>query len=134
MNAADRKNHVKILVVDDEEDVRQLIALILKAEGYDVTTAGDSMSALSQSLANHFALATLDIRMPGMSGAEALDALLKLSPQTAVIIISGYVTAPEADELRGRGAYAVLHKPFSIEELLWLVREALGKEMESSRL
>jgi len=116
----------RLLVVDDEPDVRDMIASLLAEEGYAVATASDGESALRAIAAAPFDLATMDLRMPGMSGRELLVAARAIDPGLAAIVISGYATPEEADDCRARGAACVVQKPFDVSTLLDEVARALA--------
>jgi CheY-like chemotaxis protein len=115
----------RVLVIDDEEDVRELIAELLGAEGYAVATAPDGQLAVEAVRATHFDVATLDLRMPGMSGRETLASLRAVDPGLAVIIASGYVTDEDRQVCGALGACEVVTKPFSVARLLAVVDSAL---------
>ena len=118
----------RVLVVDDEQDVRDLLTCMLSSEGYEVTTAADGVQALAAATAGGFDVTTVDLRMPGLGGRETLVALRRLAPSMPVIVVSGYVTAAEAHALRALGAFAVLPKPFNVHSLLQAVTQACGQE------
>jgi CheY-like chemotaxis protein len=111
-----------LMVIDDDEDIREIIKLILEMEGYRVTTAEDGFSALRQISANGPpALILLDLMMPRMEGEQFMKKLRESSlPRIPVIIMSGNKTDPaRLAELNGDGCLA---KPIEFEELLSTVR------------
>ncbi len=130
---------VKVLVIDDEPDVRNLIAEALRRSGFEVVTAADAKEAIGQFLGGDVDMITLDHRMPGMLGAE-LHALLsrefgagkrttdfvakKLPP---ILIVTA---TPDLEEVVraefGEGVVGVLAKPISIEKLVSIVEDTLG--------
>jgi two-component system nitrogen regulation response regulator NtrX len=116
-----------ILVVDDEADIRELVAGILSDEGYAVRTAADSEAALAEVRARKPALLVLDIWMSGggMDGLELLDMIKKLDPELPVIMISGHGNIETAVSAIKRGAYDFLEKPFKSDRLLLVVERAL---------
>lgn len=120
----------RLLVVDDEQDVREMMGAVLSSQGYEVTAVANGAAALVAAKAEQFELATLDLRMPGLSGRETLAALRRVSPRTAAIIVSGYVTHSEAQACLALGAFAVVSKPFNVDTLvriLELAREERGR-------
>ncbi|MBS0333839.1 MAG: sigma-54-dependent Fis family transcriptional regulator, partial [Proteobacteria bacterium] len=128
-----------VLVVDDEADIRDLVAGILSDEGYAVRTANDSESALAAIRARKPALLILDIWMAGggMDGLELLDLVKELDPDLPVIMISGHGNIETAVSAIKRGAYEFLEKPFKSDRLLLLVERALeaaGLRRENRRL
>jgi len=116
-----------VLVVDDEADIRELVAGILADEGYAVRTANDSESALAAIRARKPALLVLDIWMSGggMDGLELLDLVKGLDADLPVIMISGHGNIETAVSAIKRGAYEFLEKPFKSDRLLLLVERAL---------
>ncbi len=116
-----------VLVVDDEADIRELVAGILSDEGYAVRTATDSDSALAAVRARKPALLILDIWIfeGGMDGLELLDLVKRLDPDLPVIMISGHGNIETAVSAIKRGAYEFLEKPFKSDRLLLVVQRAL---------
>ncbi|WP_333585983.1 nitrogen assimilation response regulator NtrX [Phenylobacterium sp.] len=116
-----------VLVVDDEADIRDLVAGILDDEGYEVRTASDSESALAAIRARRPALLILDIWMQGggMDGLELLDLIKSMDPDLPVIMISGHGNIETAVSAIKRGAYDFLEKPFKSDRLLLVVERAL---------
>jgi two-component system nitrogen regulation response regulator NtrX len=128
-----------VLIVDDEADIRELVAGILSDEGYAVRTAGDSEQALMAIRARRPSLLVLDIWMQGggMDGLELLDLVKSLDPDLPVIMISGHGNIETAVSAIKRGAYDFLEKPFKSDRLLLLVEraiEAAGLKRENRRL
>ncbi|MEO8504862.1 MAG: response regulator [Acidobacteriota bacterium] len=118
----------RILVVDDEEDVRNVLRLVLSKSGYDVITASSGMDGLTQAQSERPAAILLDIMMHEMDGWEVLK-LLKLDEQTRdvpVIILSARVEPK--DKIRGlqEGAIDYVTKPFAVREILEKVAAILG--------
>ena len=117
----------EILVVDDEQDIRDLVAGILEDEGYAVRTAADSEQALAALKERRPALLVQDIWMQGggMDGPELLDLVKAMDPELPVIMISGHGNIETAVSAIKRGAYDFLEKPFKADRLLLLVERAL---------
>jgi CheY-like chemotaxis protein len=115
---------LRILVVDDEPEVREAISLLLKQEGHRVVVAEGGHGALSAVEAFTFDLVIVDIFMPGMGGLETLDVLREDAPDLPIIVMSGYVDGSGAvgpDFFRAaveRGATCCLRKPFIREQLI----------------
>ncbi|PVM92902.1 nitrogen assimilation response regulator NtrX [Caulobacter endophyticus] len=116
-----------VLVVDDEVDIRDLVAGILEDEGYAVRTAADADQALAALRARKPALLVLDIWMQGggMDGLELLDMVKTLDADLPVIMISGHGNIETAVSAIKRGAYEFLEKPFKSDRLLLVVERAL---------
>lgn len=121
-----------ILVVDDEEDMRDLYARALTSEHFDVTLAGDSREALGHINKTAFDLVIADIRMPGMDGIELLEKVKQLRPSTDVIISTGYPAEETAIRALRCGAFDYITKPFTIEELLVTVNRCFEKQRLSA--
>jgi len=116
-----------ILLVDDEENIRQLGEEVLTSYGYTVMTAPDGESALElyRKEYEHIDLIILDLSMPGMGGTKCLKGLVKINPQVKVIIASGYsVNGPTRGAIEA-GAKAFVGKPYEVSEILKVVREVL---------
>jgi two-component system nitrogen regulation response regulator NtrX len=128
-----------ILVVDDEQDIRELVAGVLTDEGYTCRTAGDSASALKLVDERRPSLVLLDVWLHGspMDGLEVLDAIKLREPQLPVIIFSGHGNIDTAVSAISRGAVDFIEKPFEAERLLLLVARATETERlrrENARL
>ena len=121
-----------ILIVDDERDIRELVAGVLSDEGYECRTAGDSDEALAAIDDRRPSLVLLDVWLNGssMDGLEVLDAIKAREPELPVIIFSGHGNIDTAVSAVGRGAMDFIEKPFEAERLLHLV----GRATETERL
>jgi len=121
-----------ILIVDDEADIRTLLADILKDEGYSVRLAGDSDSALAAVQARQPSLVLLDIWLQGsrLDGLQILEKIRADYPNLPVLMMSGHGTIETAVEAIKRGAYDFIEKPFKSDHLLVLITRAI----ESARL
>lgn len=116
-----------ILIVDDEADIRDLIAGILSDEGYEARTAGDSDQALAEIERRRPTLAVLDIWLQGsrLDGLELLDRIVRTHPSLPVIMISGHGNIETAVSAIKRGAHDFIEKPFKTERLLLQVERAI---------
>lgn len=123
-------NGQRILLVDDDENLRWVVQTQLEDGGYAVMTAGSAEEALKAAEAEPPALVLTDLRMPGMSGLDLLKQLRTSSPDLPVVIVTAFGTIQNAVEAVKAGAYDYLTKPIDFEELNLLVRRAL----EHSRL
>lgn len=123
---------IEILIVDDEKDIRDLVAGVLSDEGYECRTAGDSRSALAAIDERRPSLVLLDVWLHGspMDGLEVLDAIKAREPELPVIIFSGHGNIDTAVAAISRGAVDFIEKPFEAERLLLLV----GRATETERL
>ena len=119
-----------ILIVDDERDIRDLVAGVLSDEGYECRTAGDSSAALAAIDERRPSLVLLDVWLHGspMDGLEVLDAIKVREPDLPVIIFSGHGNIDTAVSAISRGAMDFIEKPFEAERLLLLVERATETE------
>lgn len=115
-----------ILVVDDELGMRELLNLMLKREGYEVSCAENGRKALSMLEKTDYNLLLCDIKIGDMSGLDVLRAAKKRNPNTVVIMISAYATAETAVEAMNDGAYDYVPKPFDNDELKETINKALN--------
>src|SRR5512142_1631364 len=122
----------EILIVDEEEDIRDLIAGILNDEGYETRVAGDSDTALSAVRQRRPQLIVLDIWLQGskLDGIQVLDTLKREQPDLPVVMISGHGTIETAVASIKKGAYDFIEKPFKADRLVHVAHRAL----EAARL
>ncbi|MDP3092564.1 MAG: response regulator [Nitrospira sp.] len=120
---------LRVLVVDDDADMRMALADALIDAGYAVCTAGDGLQALEQLAKRRFDVIVTDYQMPRMNGAELLAASRKRFPITPVIIVSG--AGPALEQVaRERGAFAFLRKPCTPQTVVDMVRLAMQLEKD----
>lgn len=117
----------RILVVDDELSMREFVSILLEREGYDVLTAADAETALIRLASSEIDLVISDVQMPGLNGLELLAKIKENTPDTAVLLVTAFSTAEQAVEAMKLGAYDYLAKPFKVDEIKILVRNALEK-------
>ncbi len=115
-----------VLIIDDEEDIRDVLAFELGREGFDATTAADGLQALEAARGRHFDLAITDLKMPGMDGVATLLGLKAIDPAIRVLIATGYASAETRDRCMANGACGYLQKPFDLEEILTVVTKTLS--------
>jgi DNA-binding NtrC family response regulator len=106
-----------ILIVDDEEIVRESLASWLKADGYQVETAPDGPTALRKMAQGAYSIMLVDLKMPGMDGLQLLAEARKKQPDAAVILMTAYATVDTAVQAMKQGAHDYLMKPIEPEEL-----------------
>jgi len=121
------KNPKKILVVDDEADMRWILTNVLKKKGYRTITADDGKKAVQKVLENDPDIILLDIRMPEMDGIQVLEKVREINPSIQVIIITAFTDIKNAVQAMKLGAYDYLIKPFDNNELLLIIERALEK-------
>ena len=117
----------KILVVDDEQGLREVLSIMLKRTGYAVTSVADGEEAVELLSKEIFDLVITDLRMPKVNGMEVLKAAESASPETVVLVITAFATADSAVEAMKQGAYDYLTKPFQVDEVQLIIRNALEK-------
>lgn len=118
----------KILVADDEKSMREFLEIMLRKEGYRVTLASNGEEAVRWAEREIFDLALLDIRMPKVDGLSALKKIKTLSPETVVIVITAFASADTAIRAMKEGAYDYITKPFKVDEIKLIIRNALEKK------
>ena len=118
----------KILVADDEQSMREFLDIMLRKEGYKVSLAsnGEEVSKLVDN--DLFDLVLLDIRMPKLDGISALKKIKSNAPETVVIMITAYASADTAIKAMKEGAYDYITKPFKVEEIKLIIKNALEKK------
>ena len=117
----------KILIVDDEQSMRDFLATKLKKEGYDVVTAENGAEALKAAQAEIFDLVITDDIMPGLDGIGVLKMIKEISAETIVIMITAFATKETAVEAMKLGAYDYITKPFRIDEIKLIIQKAIEK-------
>ncbi|MEM1563621.1 MAG: response regulator [Candidatus Bathyarchaeia archaeon] len=125
--------NARILVVDDDENIRKVLTTILEEEGYTVDEAENAKKAIEKTRRKVYNLALIDIRLPDMEGIELLTRMKDTVPKMRKIIITGYPTLQNAIEAVNRGADAYILKPFDMEKVLATIREQLRKYEEERR-
>jgi response regulator RpfG family c-di-GMP phosphodiesterase len=127
----------RVLVVDDEKFIRDILADFLGMEGYIVRTADDGRSALSELARARYDMVISDLKMPNMGGIELLKEMARICPDTLTVIMTGFGTVETAIDAMKRGAYDYILKPFKVEEIIHIVQRGLEKrrlEAENLRL
>jgi two-component system nitrogen regulation response regulator GlnG len=114
----------RILVADDEESIRWVLSKALKKQGFSVDLAEDGLQAQQLSRKNHYDLAVLDIKMPGIQGIELLQILQSESPDTLVVVMTAESTMENAVAAMKHGAYDYLTKPFDLDALNAIILKA----------
>lgn len=117
----------KILVVDDEESIREFFQIMLKREGYEVLCASQGAEALTLLKRHQVDLVISDIQMPEMSGMELLAQVKEIDPEIPMIMITAFGSTETAVEAMKLGAYDYLQKPFKLDEVKIIIRQALEK-------
>jgi putative nucleotidyltransferase with HDIG domain len=117
----------RILIVDDDASVRDVIQVLLREEGYVCTAAADADAALDAARLNEYPLVICDVRMPGRDGFWLLDRLREVQPDTAVIMLTAFGDTEAAVQCLRNGAADYLLKPPKVTELVRAIERALGR-------
>ncbi|MDR3637640.1 MAG: sigma-54 dependent transcriptional regulator [Isosphaeraceae bacterium] len=124
----------RILITDDEQDIRWMLSTLLNREGFDTVEAHDGPSALDLLKRDGVDVALLDIRMPGLDGLQVLQAAKKHDETVPIILVTAYGSTTAAVEAVKQGASGYLTKPFKNEELIFTVHTALEKRRRRAAL
>jgi len=118
----------RVLVVDDEKSMRDLLSITLEKEGYDVVTAAGGEAAIEALRRDATDAVITDLRMPKVDGLQVLRAAKEISPDVAVIVITAVASTETAVEAMKLGAYDYITKPFKLDEVSLIVRNALERK------
>jgi len=118
----------KILVVDDDQDMREFLEILLAREGYEVASASGGKEALGLCKKHKFDLAITDLKMPKVDGIDVLKSIKEISPETMVILITAFASGETAVAAMKEGAYDYLEKNFDVEDLKSVIKDALSKK------
>jgi len=127
------KRSAKILIIDDDESIRKVLASILQDKGYEADTAKDGEEAIKKAKNNFYNLALIDIRLPDMEGIELLNKLKDSTPKMVKIILTGYPSLDNAIDAVNRGADGYLIKPVNVSVLNEKIEEHLKKQEEAMK-
>jgi len=127
------QSQVRILVVDDERNIRNNLTMVLESAGYKVDASGDGEDALTKCKERHYDIAFVDIQMPKMGGLELLRYLRALRPNLAVVILTAYGAVGSAVEAMKLGTADFLEKPFDPNVLLLLCEEIIQRQQTATR-
>ena len=122
----------RVLIVDDEKFIRDILADFLGMEGYQVRTAEDGAAALEELSRGPYDLILSDLKMPKMGGIELLEKVSLLAPSALTVIMTGFGTVETAIDAMKRGAYDYILKPFKMEEVIHVVQRGLEKQRLSA--
>lgn len=121
-------DRAKILVIDDDSNIRKVLSAALEDEGYIVDMAENGREAIRKSKSNFYNLALIDIRLPDMDGTKLLTEMKDTVPKMVKIIVTGYPGLQNAIDAVNQGADAYVVKPFKMDNLLKTVREQLQEQ------
>jgi DNA-binding NtrC family response regulator len=113
-----------ILVVDDNQDLLNTFAMILKRRGFSVQTAGDGFSAINKFKEQDFDVTLMDIVMPEMNGVDASRKMKEINPGAPIILMTAYSDEELLQTARDEGVRQIIHKPIRIDQLIQIITEA----------
>jgi len=119
---------IKILVIDDDPEIRYTFETLLLAEGYDVEVAETGMEAIKKTKERRFNIALIDINLPDINGIQLLTMLREGTPKMRKIIVTGAPTLPNAVEAVNKKANAYLIKPVDVPQMLEVLKEQLEQQ------
>jgi DNA-binding NtrC family response regulator len=125
--------NARILVVDDDENIRKVEVAILEDKNYVVESVGTAKEAIEKSKRKFYNVALIDIRLPDMEGIELLTKFRETTPKIRKIIVTGYPTLQNAVDAVNKGADAYIVKPFDVEKVLKTIQQQLSKQEEERR-
>ncbi len=120
----------KVLLVDDEHEITELLGDLLRTYGFAVVTANDGVQAIAEAQKKKFDVVVSDVRMPDMDGLKMMDKLKKHYPDLGFIIISGFSVENE-NEVLDRGAFRFLHKPVGPKKIVDVLNEYFNNKSKS---
>jgi DNA-binding response OmpR family regulator len=124
----------RILVVEDDDNIRETLSKILEQQGYEVDTAKTGQEAIQKSLAKFYNLALFDIKLPDMEGTKLLTAINETLPRMRKIMVTGYPSLENAIEALNKGADAYIVKPVKPEKLLAQIKEQLEQQSQNGKI
>ena len=122
---------LRILVVDDDNEINKSLSILLESEGYRTDVANTVKEAIEKSYENDYNLAILDIKLPDGEGTSLLKALQEISPKTMKIMLTGYPLLTNAVDSLNEGAVAYLMKPVNVEKLLETIKSKIDEQKAS---
>jgi len=122
-----KKNDIRVLVVDDEQEVADVLVTMLTGLGYSADVAYSGQEALDKVRQEDFQVIITDVMMPGITGIEVLETIKKQKKKAVVVLITGYATIESGVEAIEKGAYDYLPKPFRSEDLDLTLQRAVER-------
>ena len=126
-------DRARIIIIDDDESVRNGLVMVLEKEGYVVDTARTGKEAIEKSNVNFYNLALIDYKLPDMNGTDLLTSMKETTPKMVKIIITGYPSQGNAIEALNKGADGFMLKPFHVEAALSKIENHLKKQKEAQK-
>jgi two-component system response regulator HydG len=119
------KDKKSLLIVDDDIAHRTMLRILLGWQ-YEISEADDGSMAIEEVSKRHFDMLLMDIRMPGISGMEALGRIRSLRPEIPILMMTAYFSDEIANQVKDRGAFGCMGKPFNFEELRQTIQQAVA--------
>jgi len=119
----DGANQITILIVEDDPDLRESLAAALRDEGYHVVWAQDADEAIASVKAHKASMIFMDICLPDMNGVEVYKAIKKIQPAVTTVMMTGFFVQDLVDEAISAGAYDILYKPFTVDDILKMINK-----------
>lgn len=122
-----KNKRIYVLVVDDEDVIRNLFTDLLTEQGYEVIAVKNGREAVEKVKERNFVIAFIDVHMPVMNGVETLRVIRKIKPQTRIVMMDSF---PDTliEEAKREGAITCIHKPFEIKEVINLTEEVVEQK------
>jgi len=123
----------RILIVDDDESIRKVLAAVLEENGYMIDAAEDGKEAIEKTDKNFYNLALVDIRLPDIEGSKLIAMMRETTPRMRKIIITGFPSLQNAVDALNKGADAYIIKPFDMDKVLQTIKDQLKKYEEEKK-
>jgi DNA-binding NtrC family response regulator len=134
MEDVGNNNHiVRILIIEDDEEMRSLLKDFLEEEGFETNSASNGSDAFRKLVKEPFDFVITDIRMPGLTGLDILPGIKKLHPDTFIIVITAFGSEEVYRRSLARGAAAYLEKPIHLDKLRTLIHEMVSSKEKMIR-
>lgn len=128
------KQKTKILIVDDDPNLRKTLTDILKVKGYETTAAANGAEAIAAAQQATFSLALIDLMLPDMPGLEVMAGIKAIAPLTGAIILTGHASMDTAIEATKQGAFSYLLKPYQMDDLLLNVKHGVESQQAQEEI
>jgi len=119
------EERANILIVDDNTSLSRTMSFVLKRHGYDVTIASDGHEAIEKVREKPFAMIFMDIKMPRLSGVDALRSIREIRPEAIVTMMTAYAVGDLVEDVLQQGAHGVLYKPVEMGKVIHIVETSL---------